>query len=389
MRLLICEWSAFMQQDIEMTLDKMNIYYKGISYCFKDVNNDDYFEKQFDKYIKEDTYDAILTLNYFPLVAKVCKRNNIKYISWVYDCPFDVPDAEKTLGFSTNFIFFFDRSQFFYFKNLGFKTVYHMPLAVNIDRLEKIAINDSDLNRFTSEISFIGRLYNSDYDKLISFISDYDKGYLNGLIDSQLRIYGYNFIDEILNTDYLYSLQKQYTNSLSSLDLKSFKQIITYAINTKITQNERIELLSTLSENHVLKIYSHSNDSRLNNAIYCGTANTMIEMPKIFKLSKINLNITFKQIYTGIPLRVLDILGAGGFLLTNYQEEIAEHFENGHDLIFYTSIEDAIEKANYYLNHESERIAIAKNGHEKVKMFAFENMLAKIFSTANIMTMKN
>ena len=38
----------------------------------------------------------------------------------------------------------------------------------------------------------------------------------------------------------------------------------------------------------------------------------------MFANSKVNLNITLRNIKTGIPLRALDIMGAGGFLLTNY-----------------------------------------------------------------------
>jgi len=60
------------------------------------------------------------------------------------------------------------------------------------------------------------------------------------------------------------------------------------------------------------------------------------------------------------------VLGAGGFLITNYQAEISEWFEPGVDLVVYEDLADLEEKADYYLEHEEERKKIAMNGYNKV-----------------------
>ena len=105
-------------------------------------------------------------------------------------------------------------------------------------------------------------------------------------------------------------------------------------------------------------------------------------MPKIFKLSKINLNITLRSIQSGIPLRIFDILGCGGFLLTNYQPEIAELFEDGIDLVMFTDKYDFIKKIRYYMQHNDERNTIAQNGCKKVHaLHNYEIRLAKMFKT--------
>ena len=53
--------------------------------------------------------------------------------------------------------------------------------------------------------------------------------------------------------------------------------------------------------------------------------------------------------------------------MTNYQPEIAEYFEDGVDLVMYSGMADLAAKAEYYLGHEEERIAIAENGSRKVR----------------------
>jgi tetratricopeptide (TPR) repeat protein len=103
-------------------------------------------------------------------------------------------------------------------------------------------------------------------------------------------------------------------------------------------------------------------------------------MPLIFRYSKININTSLRTIKSGIPLRVFDILGAGGFLITNYQSDIADYFEIGEDLVCYESEADLVEKVGYYLVHEEERKRIATNGYRKVKQFHnYEVRLKEIF----------
>lgn len=90
-------------------------------------------------------------------------------------------------------------------------------------------------------------------------------------------------------------------------------------------------------------------------------------MPLVFSQSRINLNISLKTILTGIPLRVIDVLGCGGFLISNYQEEMEEYLDIGKECVVYENIEDLFMKTQYYLSHEEERKSIARAGYERVK----------------------
>ena len=104
-------------------------------------------------------------------------------------------------------------------------------------------------------------------------------------------------------------------------------------------------------------------------------------MPYVFKNSEINLNITLRSIQRGIPLRCFDIMGCGGFLITNYQEDLFQFFEPNKDFVYYESREDLIEKIDYYLEHEEERKSIARSGHDKVVAFhSYEHRLKEIIA---------
>ena len=43
------------------------------------------------------------------------------------------------------------------------------------------------------------------------------------------------------------------------------------------------------------------------------------------------------------------------------------YFKEGEDLVCFDGINDLCEKAEYYLAHEEERLAIAENGYRKVR----------------------
>ena len=53
--------------------------------------------------------------------------------------------------------------------------------------------------------------------------------------------------------------------------------------------------------------------------------------------------------------------------MTNYQEELAEHFEPGVEAEYFTSEEELLEKTVYYLSHEEERHQIAQKGYARAK----------------------
>ena len=86
----------------------------------------------------------------------------------------------------------------------------------------------------------------------------------------------------------------------------------------KMANIERTQILKRLSEIYQVKLYTKNPTPELPNVINMGSVDYYDMMPYVFKCSDINLNITLRSIKTGIPLRAMDIMGAGGFLMSNY-----------------------------------------------------------------------
>ena len=145
---------------------------------------------------------------------------------------------------------------------------------------------------------------------------------------------------------------------------------------------DRVERRSCIADAYDFRMYTGSDTEELPelNPYNYGTVDYHTKMPLVFAGSKINLNISLRSIHSGIPLRVLDIMASGGFVLSNWQPEITENFEEGGEIVTFDSLDDCLHKIEYYLTHEEERKRIARNGCRKVQeRFSYQIGLEKLF----------
>jgi spore maturation protein CgeB len=90
------------------------------------------------------------------------------------------------------------------------------------------------------------------------------------------------------------------------------------------------------------------------------------EISKLFAVSKIHLNFLREQNKDSNNVRTFEIPGFGGFLLTQRSREQSEElYVEGEEIVCFDSVEELNEKARYYLDHDAERLAIARRGHER------------------------
>lgn len=328
----------------------------------------------------------VFSINFIPALSEICELTNTLYVCWSVDCPL-VELFHKSLCNRHNRIFLFDKAQYKRFFPYNPDCIFHLPLGANATRIDHTiqSITAEDKTRFTSDISFVGSLFSEiNPFRRISDLDDYTKGYIDGLIEAQMKVYGYSFIEDTIPASLIDKLRAD-SSGISDKDFVApIDRYITAHnyVDMELAETERIRTLSVLSETFQVKLYTLSNADMLPAVEVCGPSNSFKETPKVYHLSKINLNVTNRSIQTGLSLRIFDVLAAGGFLITNYQEELTDFFEIGKDLEVYSSLDELLDKCTYYLTHEDERYAIAQNGYEKVKsMHTVQLRVAQIVST--------
>lgn len=373
---------SYTYHDFIYYLKKAGHTCKTVYYHFPDKFHDDFFCERFSQYLNQGNYDIVISVNFFPLIAELCHKHRMKYISWCYDSPLE-ERLENYFGYETNYIFLFDHAEVLHYQNAGYARIFHLPLAVNTKRLDSLAFSSKQIALHTSDVSFVGHLYDSPLETLLYSADDYIKGYIEGILQAQLRLYGCYIIDELITDDLLNAVNASF-QKIGQNNLTLNHRGLSYAIATEITHLERSFLLETFSELFDTRFYT-AKPCNLSNVKICGPVKYMDEMPCVFRYSKLNLNPTLKCIQSGIPLRALDIMGAKGVLLSNYQPELADYFEDEKDCIMYTSMEDAVAKADFYLKHDDLREQIAINGYQKVKeYFSYPERIRELFTVCNI-----
>lgn len=376
MKLLFFKWHSFMNKGIEHGLRELGIFYDTFFYQFNDWEKDDLFLEQFRAYLKMGTYTDVLSVNFSPLISGLCEEFGIVYTAWVYDSPLHIRNIDS-LRNSCNRIFFFDKGQAEIHRKEGVNAV-HLPLAVDVE-VFRINASKREKEEYRTDVSLVGKLYQTEYSYFTAPLQEYTKGYLEGIVNAQAKIYGGYIIPELITDELLTQMNKDYAK-VATDGFTMGRRELEFMLACETTGRERYMALALLSAHYHVDLYSTDKDKRLKNVRFRGYADYYKEMPFIFSQSRINLNISLKTIRTGIPLRVIDVLGCGGFVLSNYQEELMEYFNVGEELIIYDNIEDLFYKTKYYLEHEDERKKIALAGFERVKRdFTFRERLRKMY----------
>lgn len=391
-RLLIFKWNSVGHEVNVKAFESFGFECHTIRIPYERGIFDEACLEQLNCHLDANQFDLAFSLNCVGMVAEACYIHDIPYIAWCYDSP-SFTGAHWYLKYPTTYVFLFDSDDAEHYRKAGIQQAYYMPLAVNLEYFEGISYEEKEREKFGADISFIGSLYDTSLPEAMGYLSDYQKGYLNALIDNQMDVYGHSFFPEILSQKFMEWLDEPEFNRLLNGEFEKEKakddvaaagrlQLI---LNKQTTNKERTLLLNLLAKHYQVKLYSYKNLATLQGVTFCGTADYYTEMPKIFRYSKINLNATLRSIQNGIPLRCLDIMGCHGLLLTNYQKDFDDHFKDGENVLFYTDAGEALEKADFYMAHDTLCGKIAEAGFETVKKYYdYPVKIREIFEIAGL-----
>lgn len=371
MNILFCRWNSICERGITNAFERLKIPMIYLDRRFTHVDYDNsYVEELSNILMNNHDISAVFSVNFIPVISRVCNLFKITYFCWIVDSPcFQL--YSETLKFETNKVFIFDRTLYEQFVKINPRNIYYHPLGTDTDTWDEIRVTKEDHRNYDCDVSFIGSLYSEkcQYNKIESQLPEYIRGYCEGLIASTLKVRGYNLLNDSIDDAFAQEFKKyaqwpklgeDYTEDTAAIVADTF-------LGEKCTEQDRIYTLNEIGRHFSVDLYTLSDTTLLKSVNIKGGADSLKMMPKIIKCSKINLNMTSIPIKTGLPLRIFDILGMGGFLISNYQAEIPEYFDAGNDIVLYESVPQLIELIDFYLKNPDERERIAYNGYIKVK----------------------
>ena len=347
----------------------------------EEIDGNEEKEHELEVFLQKHKVDLFLSNVFTCAVARITNRLDIKYAVWCMDSPayFSwVPESK----YDNCYLFYFDYRECELKRQSGCSNVYHLPLAGDVAWGGSLVITDEEIAKFACDMSFVGGMYTKNpYDQMIERFSPEQQSTFTDIIEKSAFIWDgrerlsmppelvtavRNKCPEIV--DKPYEISEEYL-------------VRTYFMGRKLTNVERTLLMELLAQQYDIHLYTRNDDIVPDGVKRFPQVDAGEEALKVFYSSKINLNITLRSIASGVPARVYDVMSVGGFMLSNWQEEIPELFVEGEEIATYRTPEELLDKADYYLRHEDERIRIGINGYRKVKkQYTYEHRIEKIIS---------
>lgn len=196
---------------------------------------------------------------------------------------------------------------------------------------------------------------------------DSTKGYIDGLVSTQSGIYNAYVIENSLPGYVMEDLKRSCPVEIAENSVETEEWLYSqYLLLPRLTYADRLNVLYKTAGAGQLTVYS--NDAvPLNMNEYIKPEPPVFGRKNIFAGSKININIPDRARHSAFSPESLEIMASGGFLLTAYQTGLADHFNQGEDLVMYEDLDSLCDLIKYYLadEHEQEREQIAASGRNK------------------------
>ena len=338
------------------------------------------------RYMEEHGITHAMSVHLIDTLAVAAGKAGVKYIAVVWDAPY--LNIFTKYGRMRNCYFsVFDKVDHSRFVERGIQHVLYQPLAVDDVRIRDWDSEHDDQagERYLTDICFVGNLYEDNfYDVFCRNIPQILQDYFMGIFErAAFRWDGINRVYGSVNDELIAYMKKtvpdfQMINFFEIPDRFLFE---TGYLMHKITNIERICILNLLAERHEVTFYTASKTDvkKLQGVKIMPPVGAGRAAHRVFQRSKINLNVSLKGIEGGTPQRIMDIMGAGGFVITSYSPETAELFEEDREIVMFKTLEELLEKVDFYLEHETEREEIAQAGHEKVmRCYTYQQKMQKL-----------
>ncbi len=382
MKILYMDWDHIGKKDL---LDCMEgLGYNTVLFSLQEearrLQINDEWIQNIKKAIEEDNTEKIFSIGYFPTVSEAAKEKGCQYISWIYDS-LDLNVYAENITNDNNRICIFDYALFEELSGQDIHTVYHVPFAVNTERCGRIKLTEDEQKKYGAQVSYVD-CFNGKNGSSIGKIphfgqlmfelgekDEYTEGYLEGLLEAQMQLYGCDILTENI-TEELYQkiiAAKPLEKDRYGKYMPEKKAYIDDIFCRYMASAEQERLLKASAEYFETFLYTDDSKIPAGNCVNKGKLDLDEELPKVIRASKVNLSITNRSSRTGIPYLAMQIMGAGGFLLTSYQNEFFNFFEPDVDFSYFSNKDEMIDKIQFFCTNETERAQIAGNALKRIE----------------------
>jgi len=296
--------------------------------------------------------DLLFTVNHIGFdsggaVASIITQIELPTISWFVDSPayilLGAPGAVSPMIITP----VWERSELPLLKSFGFDQPFHLPLAVDPDVM-RVGIDSA----IDTNVGFVGDSMTAASAKWLNRLPTNDTNDL--MIDFCVKA----LLKDRQNSPFHPDIPVSWTE----LDRLNFAS----SVVLEATRRYRHSTLALLADDN-LSVWGDAGweGSLPSNVKLFPVVDYYRELPAVYHQTAINLNFTSLQMPTAVNQRVFDAPAAGGFLLTDDQDDLHQLFQNDEIATFSTPAE-LPERVRYFRSRPSEREAICSRASSRI-----------------------
>lgn len=308
--------------------------------------------------------DFLLTMNHLGLdreglVSEFCRQRQLPLLSWFVDRPDLFLPQYRNLDNPYLAYAVWDADAVKPLEDAGHGQVFHLPLAADLGRLEFVP--DAPALR---GVAFVGNSMQAATEKCWRLSGQPDA--LRQLWENVAAKFAVSVerdLSEFIAREYAEA------NALRVLCGPSAKAALDSFVYWRATQLYRQECLHALLPFVPVVAGDEHWGTLLRDAscTHAGPLHYYSDLPDFYRSTMINFNTTSMQMKGALNQRVFDVPASGGFLLTDYRDQIDAAFEEGREVVCYHEVEEIGELVRYYLSNPSRRLEIVRRARARIE----------------------
>jgi len=324
--------------------------------------------------------DMLFTVNHLGfdqngVLTELLEIIEMPVVSWFVDSPAYIMLDHKLNASPLVITPIWEKEYQDFLSDFGFQHTFHLPLAGD----PGLFCHVKPSMEYSYQIGFVG-------DSMTSAVAKWSQ-YCASIPESR-QIIGEAAAELVKNRRLKpIELLHQRLNQMADKDISINKEeelTFASAIVLEATRQYRHNMVNSLrdADLHIFGDWDWHEYAPPNAVIHPGV-DYYSELPTLYKSTRINLNNTSMQMPTTVNQRVFDAPLAGGFLLTDYQEDLDILFDMKKETATFSCTDELRELTAYYLAHDSLRETTVRSAYERIlNEHTYRHRIGKIIEYA-------
>ncbi len=335
----------------------------AVQYIHIDKDNYQYdeFVRNFLTLISQFKPDFVLTINHLGFdqegrMTELLSELEIPFISWFVDSPTVVLSGKDTNISDYCNIFVWDRDYIQDVIDAGYPHVDYLPLATMPELFKPLDLP------YKTDVSFVGSsMVYSTHKNLRSMVFRRDLLYHLDTVALEFLGIDSRYVIEAIDRVRATGIELAFDYPEQQLDFEA-------AVLWRATQMYRLSGIEKLAPFYPTVFGDPNWDTILNNRYRIEREVLYYDnLPQVYNTSRINFNMTSRQMKNAVNQRVFDVPACGKFILTDYKQQLEEIFDtSGEEIVFFRDVEEIPELVAFYLENDSVRERYARNAYSRV-----------------------